>query len=144
MGRNQLNQCLCLLGDKQLTKTVTVSSRRGLYFVTKQFNEKLPFGSERQPRPLSEQLLSNTGQAARFLCWIQYVSPRRACKDWACRKSLTLGARDFSSAVSGLCFAARGFGLRPKMCLSANTENSRRKRKRPVVPRLLITMIQFL
>ena len=35
---------MCLLGDKQLTKTVTISSRRGLYFVTKQFNEKLPFG----------------------------------------------------------------------------------------------------
>ena len=44
----------------------------------------------------------------------------------------TLGARDFSSSVSGFCqvfivtrFAARGFGLRPKMCRpSANTENS--------------------
>ena len=33
--------------------------------------------------------------------------------------SATLGARDFSSAVSGFCqvfIATRGFGLRPKMC----------------------------
>ena len=71
------------------------------------------------------------------------VSPRRACKDWACRKSPTLGARDFSSAVSGLCFGARGFGLRLKLCLSANTENSRRTRKRTLVPRIFITMIQI-
>ena len=55
----------------------------------------------------------------------------------------TLGARDFSSAVSGFCqvfivtFAARGFGLRPKMCRpSANTENSHRTREKPLVPRV--------
>ena len=43
----------------------------------------------------------------------------------------TLGARDFSSA-------ARGFGLRPKMCRpSANTENSRRTLEKPLVPRVL-------
>ena len=63
----------------------------------------------------------------------------------------TLGARDFSSAVSGFCqvfivtcakrfsrgYAARGFGLRPKMCRpSANTENSRRTREKPLVPRV--------
>ena len=43
----------------------------------------------------------------------------------------TLGARDFSSA-------ARGFGLRPKMCRpSANTENSRRTPEKPLVPRVL-------
>ena len=49
---------------------------------------------------------------------------------------ITLGARDFSSAVSSFCqvfiatcFAARGFGLRPKMCRpSASAENSRRTR----------------
>ena len=61
---------------------------------------------------------------------------------------LTLGARDFSSAVSGFCqvfivtlaksFAARGFGLRPKMCRpSANSENSHRTREKPLVPRVL-------
>ena len=45
---------------------------------------------------------------------------------------ITLGARDFSNAVSG-----RGFGLRPKTCRpSANTENSRRKREKPLVPRV--------
>ena len=60
---------------------------------------------------------------------------------------VTLGARDFSSAVSGLCqvfivtraksFAARGFDLRPKTCRpSANTENSRRTREKPLVPRV--------
>ena len=72
----------------------------------------------------------------------------------------TLGARDFSSAVSGFCqvfivtraksfsrgkaksfsrsFATRGFGLRPKMCRpSANTEISHRKREKPLVPRVL-------
>ena len=60
----------------------------------------------------------------------------------------TLGARDFSSAVSGFCqvfivtraksgFAARGFGLRPKTCRpSANTETSRRTRENPLVPRV--------
>ena len=61
---------------------------------------------------------------------------------------LTLGARDFSSAVSGFCqvfivtraksFATCGLGLRPKMCRpSANPENSHRTRKKPLVPRVL-------
>ena len=32
----------------------------------------------------------------------------------------------------------RGFGLRPKMCQpSANTENSRRTREKPLVPRVV-------
>ena len=38
--------------------------------------------------------------------------------------SATLGARDFSSAVSGFCqvfIATRGFGLRPKMCRPSAT-----------------------
>ena len=53
-----------------------------------------------------------------------------------------LGARDFSSAVSAFCqvfIAARGFGLRPpKMCRpSANTENSRCRRVKPLVPRVV-------
>ena len=56
----------------------------------------------------------------------------------------TLGARDFSSAVSCFCQVFivtraffRGFGLRPKMCRpSANTENSRRTREKPLVPRV--------
>ena len=56
---------------------------------------------------------------------------------------ITLGSRDFSSAVSGFCqvfivtraffsrlIAARGFGLRP-------TENSRRTREKPLVPRVV-------
>ena len=63
-----------------------------------------------------------------------------------CRRR-TLGARDFSSAVSGFCqvfivtraksgFVAREFGLRPKICRpSANTENSRCTREKPLVPR---------
>ena len=66
-------------------------------------------------------------------------------------RKLTLGARDFSSAVSGFCqvfivtraksfsrgFAARGFGLQPKICRpSANIENSRRTREKPLVPRV--------
>ena len=65
----------------------------------------------------------------------------------------TLGARDFSSAVSGFCqvfivtraksfsrgFAARGFGLRPKLCRpSANTKNFHRTREKPLVPRVPI------
>ena len=55
----------------------------------------------------------------------------------------TLGARDFSSAVSGFCQVfivtrfSRGFGLGPKTCRpSANTENSRRTREKPLVPRV--------
>ena len=70
---------------------------------------------------------------------------------FVCARSITLGARDFSSAVSVFCqvfivtraksfsrsFAARGFGLRPKMCRpSANTENSHRTREKPLVPRV--------
>ena len=71
-----------------------------------------------------------------------------------CRRVLlskrTLGARDFCCAVSDFCqvcigdplvfsvgFAARGFGLRPKMCRPlANTESSRRRREKPLVPRV--------
>ena len=53
----------------------------------------------------------------------------------------TLGARDFSSTVSGFCqvfIAACGFGLRPKICRpSVNTENSRRTREKPLVPRVM-------
>ena len=58
----------------------------------------------------------------------------------------TLGARDFSSAVSGFCQVfivtraksfSRGFGLQPKMCRpSANIEHSRRTREKPLVPRV--------
>ena len=60
----------------------------------------------------------------------------------------TLGARDFSSAVSGFCqvfivtrFAARGFGLRPKLCrpTSPAERKSRRTREKPLVPRVLDT-----
>ena len=64
-------------------------------------------------------------------------------------KYCTLGARDFSSAVSGFCqvfivtrVAARGFGLRPKMCRpSANTKNSRRTQEKSLVPRVKILKI---
>ena len=60
---------------------------------------------------------------------------------------VTLRARDFSSTVSGLCqvfivtraksFAACGLDLLPKTCRpSANTENSRRTREKPLVPRV--------
>ena len=54
----------------------------------------------------------------------------------------TLGARDFSSAVSGFCqvlivtrrFPAGGFGPQPQKCRpSAHTENSRRTREKPLV-----------
>ena len=66
---------------------------------------------------------------------------------FVCARSITLGARDFASAVSGFCqvfiviraksFAARGVGLRPKMCRpSANTQNSHRTREKPLVPRV--------
>ena len=55
-------------------------------------------------------------------------------------KNGTLGARDFSSAVSGFCqvlIVTRGFGLRPKMCRpSGNTENSHGTREKPLVPRV--------
>ena len=40
-------------------------------------------------------------------------------------------------ATRAKSFAARGFGLRPKRCRpSANTENSRRRREKPLVPRV--------
>ena len=53
----------------------------------------------------------------------------------------TLGARDFSNAVSSpLVASAYGrssVGLRPKQCRpSANTENSHRTREKPLVPRV--------
>ena len=58
----------------------------------------------------------------------------------------TLGARDFSSAVSGFWQVfivthaksfSRGFGVQPKMCRpSANIEHSRRTREKPLVPRV--------
>ena len=58
----------------------------------------------------------------------------------------TLGARDFSSAVSGFCQVfivtraksfSRGFGLQPEICRPpANIENSRRTREKPLVPRV--------
>ena len=58
-------------------------------------------------------------------------------------RATTLGARDFSSAVSGfsqvfiVTRAKSGFGLRPKMCRpSANTPNSHRTREKPLVPRV--------
>ena len=49
----------------------------------------------------------------------------------------------FPVSVKSLCqvfivtrFAARGFGLRPKMCRAlTDTENSRRTRGKPLVPR---------
>ena len=53
-----------------------------------------------------------------------------------------LGARDFSSAVSGFCQVfivtrAPREKKAPKMCWSsANTENSRRKREKPLVLRV--------
>ena len=43
----------------------------------------------------------------------------------------TLGARDFSSAVSGFGTAEDGWP-------SANTENSRRTREKPLVPRVQV------
>ena len=53
-----------------------------------------------------------------------------------CLAPVTLGARDFSSAVSGFCqvfievfLAASAYGRRP-----TNTENSRRTREKPLVP----------
>ena len=50
----------------------------------------------------------------------------------------TLGARDFPGAVSGFCqvlIVTPAKSLRPKMCQSsANTENSRRTREKPLVP----------
>ena len=68
----------------------------------------------------------------------------------------TLGARDFSSAVSGFCqvfivtlysdFAARGLGLQCRAednyvsLHSANTKNSRRAQEKPLVPRVRIKM----
>ena len=86
--------------------------------------------------------------------WMTLVNP----KHWICLNGIwdtqtefitsqgTLDASDFSSAVSGFCQVfivtraksfSRGFGLRPKMCRpSANTENSRRTREKPLVPRV--------
>ena len=49
--------------------------------------------------------------------------------------TVTLGARDFSSAVSCSCQVFKVTRLRPKMCRpSANTENSYRTREKPLVP----------
>ena len=62
----------------------------------------------------------------------------------AVREEDTLGARDFSSAVSGFCQVfivtcakrfSRGFGLRPKLC-RPSADKSRRTREKPLVPRV--------
>ena len=51
--------------------------------------------------------------------------------------TVTLGARDFSSAVCCFCQVFIVTRLRPKMCRpSANTENSHRTREKPLVPRV--------
>ena len=51
--------------------------------------------------------------------------------------TVTLGARDFSSAVSCSCQVAKVTRLRPKMCRpSANTENSPCTREKRLVPRV--------
>ena len=51
-----------------------------------------------------------------------------------CRVLITLGARDFSSAVSGFCQVF--IVTRAKMCRpSANNKNSRHTREKPLVPR---------
>ena len=48
----------------------------------------------------------------------------------------TLGARDFSSAVSGFCQVFIVTLCRSWLRPSANTENSRRTREKPLVPRV--------
>ena len=79
-------------------------------------------------------------------------TPKDVCEEAKhSQEKSTLGARDFSSAVSGLCQvfivtrAACGLGLRPTMCRpSANTKNSRRTREKPLVPRVRkVLMGQF-
>ena len=61
--------------------------------------------------------------------------PPRNIRFKSIRIRVTLGARDFSSAVSGFCQVF--IVTRPKMCRpSANTENSRRTREKPLVPRV--------
>ena len=58
-----------------------------------------------------------------------------------CYQNLTLGARDFSCAVSGFGqvlksdFAARLFGLRPKTCRRP-TKLLVKREKKPLVPRV--------
>ena len=73
-----------------------------------------------------------------FPCDISSLLPD---SNFASKWGHTLGARDFSSTVSGFCqvfIAACGFGLRPKICRpSVNTENSRRAREKPLVPRVM-------
>ena len=46
---------------------------------------------------------------------------------FTCSRISTLGARDFSSAVSGFCQV---------FIVTRNTENSRRTREKPLVPRV--------
>ena len=57
------------------------------------------------------------------------------------KRDVTLSGRDFSSAASGFCqvfIVTRG--LWPKMCQPlANTENSRRTREKPLVPRVWVS-----
>ena len=82
----------------------------------------------------------------RIVLWLTII--RGKTSQWASAHD-TLGARDFSSAVSGFCqvfivtraksfsrgFAARGFGLRPKLC-RPSADKSRRTREKPLVPRV--------
>ena len=105
------------------------------------------------------KLPANASESVSRLEWFWIRSARRKglCHTkWICvRRCLTLGARDFSSAVSGFFqvfivtraksfsrgFAAREFGLRPKMCRpSANIENSSCTREKPLVPRVALPL----
>ena len=55
------------------------------------------------------------------------------------------GARDFSSGVSGFCqviVVTRAKSLWPKICRpSASTENSRRAQEKPLVPRVMTSIL---
>ena len=46
------------------------------------------------------------------------------CRFWVYYKHSTLGARDFSSAVSGSVKSLRGFGLRPTPKIAAMREKN--------------------
>ena len=93
---------------------------------TKGADTVIPLGNDFQSPPQKVSSIGEAGKGGGGVVDIKWNSP-----------DLTLVARDFSSAVSGFCrgFAARS--LWPKTCRpSADTEDSRRTREKPLVPRV--------
>ena len=144
---------MCLLGDKQLIKTAIVSNRRGLYFVTiltKNFHSGVKGSQDRCQNKYNQIWVKQP------LFSVEYNNDRK--REYVCAMSRPIFARPARTVVNHPPWVPETFLARfpvsasplvasayCRSCrVSANTENSHRTRKRPLVPRILITMIQIL